>query len=115
MLIGSLTMIIQYMQQVSDMFYNVAWQYSASVQNYTNTLAVEDIISKYKSLPETLRLPPLKNRKTIAINELSFTYKDAHKRSHTLQNIDLTLHAGEKIAVVGESGSGKSTFLSLLR
>lgn len=114
-LIGSLTMIFQYMQEVENAFYEFAWQYAVTVQNNVNVMAVDDIIQEYEHLPEAYQLPPLKNRKTIAIKGLHFTYKDAHKRSHTLHDIDLTLHAWEKIAVVGESGSGKSTFLSLLR
>lgn len=103
------------MKDVTQQFYDFAWQYSEVVQCNAYTLAVEDIINEYKNLPAAYNLPPLKNRKTIVINGLHFTYRDAHKRSHTLHDIDLTLHAKEKIAVVGESGSGKSTLLSLLR
>lgn len=32
----------------------------------------------------------------------------------TLENINLTIHRGEKIAIVGESGSGKTTLVKLL-
>lgn len=103
------------MQEVSNSFYNFAWQYSAVVQSHANVQAAEDIIQEYVSLPAVNTLAPLKNRKNIAIRGLKFTYKDSHKRSHTLEHIDMTLHHGAKIAVVGESGSGKSTFLSLLR
>lgn len=114
-LIGSLTMIFQYMQELSNTFYNFAWQYSGAVQANANTKAVEDIIAEYKKIPAVLHLPPLQNRKIIAIHGLNFTYKDSHKRLHTIDSLDMTLHAWEKIAIVGESGSGKSTFLSLLR
>jgi putative ABC transport system ATP-binding protein len=31
-----------------------------------------------------------------------------------LQNVDLTIHAGDYIAIVGPSGSGKSTFMNIL-
>ena len=33
---------------------------------------------------------------------------------HALKNIDLTIHAGEFIAVMGSSGSGKSTMMNIL-
>lgn len=41
-------------------------------------------------------------------------YKDGDASVSVLQDINLSLLAGEKIAVVGASGSGKSTLLNLL-
>jgi lipoprotein-releasing system ATP-binding protein len=45
---------------------------------------------------------------------LSRVYEDGDRSVTVLQSVDLTLRAGEKIAVVGGSGSGKSTLLNLL-
>jgi lipoprotein-releasing system ATP-binding protein len=45
---------------------------------------------------------------------LSRVYEDGDRSVTVLQAVDLTLRAGEKIAVVGGSGSGKSTLLNLL-
>ena len=44
----------------------------------------------------------------LAVNELSVALPAGADRSHALQNISLTLNAGETLCVVGESGSGKS-------
>ena len=41
-------------------------------------------------------------------------YEDGDKSVTVLRSVDLTLLAGEKIAIVGGSGSGKSTLLNLL-
>ncbi len=50
----------------------------------------------------------------LACEELCRIYEDGDRSVTVLENIDLDLVAGEKIAVVGASGSGKSTLLNLL-
>jgi ATP-binding cassette subfamily C protein CydD len=47
----------------------------------------------------------------ISLSGVSFTYPDGRS---ALQNLDLTIEAGEQIAIVGPSGAGKSTLLNLL-
>lgn len=48
---------------------------------------------------------------TINIENLSFSYKNG---TQILSNVNLMIHAGEKIAITGESGSGKTTLAYLL-
>lgn len=43
---------------------------------------------------------------------VSYQYHGAEE--YALQNLNLTLHAGEKLAVVGLNGAGKTTFIKLL-
>lgn len=48
----------------------------------------------------------------IRLENVSFKYPGAEK--NTLENINLTLHPGEKLAVVGLNGAGKTTLVKLI-
>jgi subfamily B ATP-binding cassette protein MsbA len=48
----------------------------------------------------------------IQFSNVSFRYETGD--SHALENIELTIHAGQTVAFVGRSGSGKSTLVNLL-
>ena len=48
----------------------------------------------------------------IETKDLSFTYPERQNRA--LENLNLTIQKGQKIAILGKTGSGKSTLLQLL-
>ena len=56
--------------------------------------------------------------RTIEFREIGFQYarnaEDLTERGPVLNGLNLTIHAGETIAVVGPNGSGKSTLVNLL-
>ncbi|MCH5348709.1 MAG: ABC transporter ATP-binding protein [Oscillospiraceae bacterium] len=49
---------------------------------------------------------------SFTFENVSFKYKG--QEQYALKNVDLTIKAGEKLAVVGLNGAGKSTFIKLL-
>lgn len=48
----------------------------------------------------------------IVAKNIYFSYPESDKNA--LEEIDVTIKSGEKIAIVGENGSGKTTFINLL-
>ncbi|MCL6622639.1 MAG: lipid A export permease/ATP-binding protein MsbA [Syntrophobacterales bacterium] len=68
-----------------------------------------DLPPTIQDRPGARPLPPLERE--IRYERVSFSY-DGHKP--TLEDISLTVHKGEMVALVGPSGAGKTTLLSLL-
>ncbi|WEK54342.1 MAG: ABC transporter ATP-binding protein [Candidatus Cohnella colombiensis] len=59
--------------------------------------------------PDAMEAPQL--RGNIAFNNVTFGYEN---HAHVLKDINLTIRAGETVALVGPSGAGKSTLCSLI-
>lgn len=64
-----------------------------------------------KSAEEDRKMRPQSLRGDIKLQHVDFRYGT---RQLTLKDINITIRAGEKIALVGESGSGKTTLVKLL-
>lgn len=73
-----------------------------------NKLVYEDVL---KDNTEQIGFNPQKYN-AVMFENVSFTYKNAHKKA--LNNINISIKKGEKVAIVGENGAGKSTLVDLL-
>ncbi|WP_121661015.1 ABC transporter ATP-binding protein [Metabacillus litoralis] len=78
----------------------------AGFKRFTELLDVDPDVQDVKDAVEVKSL-----RGDIAFNEVTFGY-DQHKR--VLNNINLSISAGETVAFVGPSGAGKTTICSLI-
>jgi ATP-binding cassette subfamily B protein len=81
-------------------------------------IAVERLNDVFSAQPEEmpgrplLPLPPIHGE--VQLEALTFRY-DANADRNTLQNLNVSISAGETVALVGRSGSGKSTLIKLLQ
>ena len=53
-------------------------------------------------------------KKLIALKGVSRTYGNGDQTRTVLKNVDLTIVAGEMVAIIGASGSGKSTLMNIM-
>ena len=77
-----------------------------------------NMIREYLDVPEPFRfeggvpIPSLAVGCEIRLENVSFRYPDAEE--DTIQNLNLTIAPGEKLAVVGMNGAGKTTLVKLI-
>lgn len=77
-------------------------------------LANMDDYQKFMALPEISKggLQLAKAPEEVKLSHLSFTYPG--QRREVLNDINLTIKNGQRIAIVGENGAGKTTLLKLI-
>ncbi|HAE42835.1 MAG TPA: multidrug ABC transporter ATP-binding protein [Clostridiales bacterium] len=61
--------------------------------------------------PNAIAIPKMKGK--VALEQVSFSYGNT-RNEMVLENIDLRVNPGEKVAFVGATGSGKSTLINLI-
>ena len=73
---------------------------------------VEIMDSNVEIFDEPGAVPCVEAKGDISLQNVSFAYPDDH--NIVFRNLNLDIHAGEKIAIVGPSGGGKTTLCNLI-
>jgi ABC-type multidrug transport system fused ATPase/permease subunit len=73
--------------------------------------SIDVVFNMYQNSQENLGDDIVKFKNKIELKNLNFSYD---KNSLILNNIDLVINKGEKVAFIGPSGSGKSTLVDII-
>ncbi|QRZ61117.1 ABC transporter ATP-binding protein [Rothia sp. ZJ932] len=123
--IGDMVLLIQLMNMAVHPISSLSWVVDsaqraiAGSKDYFDVMALDADMRALalvgaEAQTEGVRTSPLTTQpggNLIAFDRVAFGYEG---EANVLENIDLTIKRGEKIAFVGESGGGKSTLMALL-
>jgi ABC-type bacteriocin/lantibiotic exporter with double-glycine peptidase domain len=109
--LGALLIFITYMGYVIGPIQDITSQITIRRQKLVNVRRVYQVLGDHEGIEyirQDKRLPPMKGR--IDFQNVTYTRGD----TTVLNQMSLTIQAGEKVGIMGPSGSGKSTFMRLL-
>ena len=112
MTVGSLTCFLSYANQYTKPFNEI----SGVVTELQNAIACAarllELIDAPAQSPDPENAVTLKNvRGTVALKDVCFSYVLEKK---LIENFNLSVHPGQRVAIVGPTGCGKTTLINLL-
>ena len=112
MTVGSLTCFLSYANQYTKPFNEI----SGVVTELQNAIACAarllELIDAPAQPPEPEDAVTLENvRGTVALKDVRFSYVPEKK---LIENFNLSVHPGQRVAIVGPTGCGKTTLINLL-
>ena len=110
--IGSVQAMLQYSKKFSHPINMIANQYSTILTALAGAERIFQILDSDPEIDEGKEKVDISAlRGDIEFRDIDFSYVEGEK---VLKNLNLTVKAGQKVAIVGATGSGKTTIVNLL-
>lgn len=111
MTLGDVTAIISYSKQLMQPIMSVA-NIAATIQStVASAERVFDLLDAEESVPEAEDPKKLVDPKVIRFEHVDFSYDPKNK---LIEDLNITVNPGDKVAIVGPTGAGKTTLVNLL-
>ena len=109
--LGDLTAIITYSKQLMMPITQTASIASTIQSTLASAERVFELLDEEEAMADIDPIDKLVDPKVVSFENVSFSYKEGTK---LIENLNLTVRPGEKVAIVGPTGAGKTTLVNLL-
>ena len=110
-LVGTITSFLSYANSFGEPFSNISEQISDIQQAFAAANRVFNILDEPNELSDD-KLPDLLScTGEVELRNVNFSYVP---KTNLIQNLNLSVKQGQKVAIVGPTGCGKSTIINLL-
>ncbi len=113
--VGSLAIAVSLALRLNGMAQWIMWEVSSLFEN------IGTVVDGMDTLSQTVLIEDKKDADTLEVthgaihfNDVDFHYPGKNSQDAVLNQLNLAIQPGEKIALVGRSGAGKSTLVNLL-
>ena len=113
-MVGTAVAVYRYLDMLRHSFFGFAGMYQEILKQHTDyksALPIMEAEACNRNTAGDFEIP--EDWKRVHVSNLDFSHKEGEVQ--TIQNLNVDLKRGERIALIGESGSGKSTLMALLR
>ena len=111
MSVGQVSTFLSYANQYTKPFNEITGVITELQSAFASARRVFAVLDEAEEIPENEKPAPAVADGTLTIEDVSFSYKPEQK---LLENVNLDVKAGQRIAIVGPTGCGKTTLINLL-
>lgn len=109
--LGDITAIIAYSKQLMQPITQTASIASTIQSTIASAERVFELLDEDEAVPDKEPIQHLENPRVVSFEHVNFSYKSDTK---LIEDLNLTVRPGEKVAIVGPTGAGKTTLVNLL-
>jgi ATP-binding cassette subfamily B protein len=109
---GTITEFVVYINMLTFPVSAIGWVASNIQRAAASQKRLNDFLQVKSTIKQALQPQSVNSINEVVFKGVDFTYP--HTGIHAINNVDLQIKRGEKVAIIGKTGSGKSTIALLL-